>query len=544
MPRRKGHGIPPTKRVKQPDAISRSAPLKNKLYNEFLANSVKEDSLEMTVNAVAIKSEPPSIISDALHSKYLHKKFKKMASTLEETNNQLNHVLNGRLKRPSDCSSDGEKISSPAGSPDSKSDGPINNSRVISPPAGRYVCSYCKLACAKPSVLQKHIRAHTNERPYPCLPCGFAFKTKSNLYKHCRSRAHASKLEETGEKMPVFEGEEVASSEEDDYLSNNSNSASIASRNEDSESKEEIPKSIYKPKYRFMEQPPFCADERKENSVSPPRLHLKIPVPNSNPSVSTPSPFTSGSSPSPEFLHRHINKLISENQAIVETNDPFWTKKFMNRTNSSDNSSPSPLSTSPAPADSLKKTARHSMGHDFVEDVCDRLAPKPSKLALALLRPQSSVSPKFTNPPATEVCDVQPLNLSTSNKDQNTAHQNRKRSYSEGFPEKSPKPLGDRINATPVKLNNSVQDFRRFTSTLSENNAPVLLNHLDVKKELVGNPQNPEGSIIKDLLLKARAGGPALSPSRVDVTKPYLSLTPPVSDDRAYSPSSQFMCHL
>lgn len=51
---------------------------------------------------------------------------------------------------------------------------------------GRYICPYCQLNCAKPSVLQKHIRAHTNERPYPCTPCGFAFKTKSNLYKHCR----------------------------------------------------------------------------------------------------------------------------------------------------------------------------------------------------------------------------------------------------------------------------------------------------------------------------------------------------------------------
>lgn len=51
---------------------------------------------------------------------------------------------------------------------------------------GRYICPYCQLNCAKPSVLQKHIRAHTNERPYPCNLCGFAFKTKSNLYKHCR----------------------------------------------------------------------------------------------------------------------------------------------------------------------------------------------------------------------------------------------------------------------------------------------------------------------------------------------------------------------
>lgn len=55
-----------------------------------------------------------------------------------------------------------------------------------SPTPGRYVCPFCQLNCAKPSVLQKHIRAHTNERPYPCEPCGFAFKTRSNLYKHRR----------------------------------------------------------------------------------------------------------------------------------------------------------------------------------------------------------------------------------------------------------------------------------------------------------------------------------------------------------------------
>lgn len=55
-----------------------------------------------------------------------------------------------------------------------------------SPTPGRYVCPFCQLNCAKPSVLQKHIRAHTNERPYPCELCGFAFKTRSNLYKHRR----------------------------------------------------------------------------------------------------------------------------------------------------------------------------------------------------------------------------------------------------------------------------------------------------------------------------------------------------------------------
>ncbi|KAM9839057.1 zinc finger protein 40 [Aulostomus maculatus] len=59
---------------------------------------------------------------------------------------------------------------------------------------GKYVCEYCKRACAKPSVLLKHIRSHTGERPYPCVTCGFSFKTKSNLYKHKKSHAHAIKL--------------------------------------------------------------------------------------------------------------------------------------------------------------------------------------------------------------------------------------------------------------------------------------------------------------------------------------------------------------
>ncbi|XP_047243581.1 transcription factor HIVEP2a isoform X2 [Girardinichthys multiradiatus] len=58
---------------------------------------------------------------------------------------------------------------------------------------GKYLCPYCNRACAKPSVLKKHIRSHTGERPYPCIPCGFSFKTKSNLYKHRKSHAHAIK---------------------------------------------------------------------------------------------------------------------------------------------------------------------------------------------------------------------------------------------------------------------------------------------------------------------------------------------------------------
>ncbi|EHA97710.1 Zinc finger protein 831 [Heterocephalus glaber] len=56
--------------------------------------------------------------------------------------------------------------------------------------AGKYLCPHCGRDCLKPSVLEKHIRSHTGERPFPCASCGIAFKTQSNLYKHRRTQTH------------------------------------------------------------------------------------------------------------------------------------------------------------------------------------------------------------------------------------------------------------------------------------------------------------------------------------------------------------------
>uniref|UniRef100_A0A674E3E1 HIVEP zinc finger 3 n=1 Tax=Salmo trutta TaxID=8032 RepID=A0A674E3E1_SALTR len=43
---------------------------------------------------------------------------------------------------------------------------------------GKYVCGECGIRCKKPSMLRKHIRTHTDLRPYICKHCNFAFKTK------------------------------------------------------------------------------------------------------------------------------------------------------------------------------------------------------------------------------------------------------------------------------------------------------------------------------------------------------------------------------
>jgi hypothetical protein len=38
---------------------------------------------------------------------------------------------------------------------------------------GKYVCSECGIRCKKPSMLKKHIRTHTDVRPYTCQYCNF-----------------------------------------------------------------------------------------------------------------------------------------------------------------------------------------------------------------------------------------------------------------------------------------------------------------------------------------------------------------------------------
>jgi len=43
---------------------------------------------------------------------------------------------------------------------------------------GKYICEECGIRCKKPSMLRKHIRTHSDVRPFHCVHCNFSFKTK------------------------------------------------------------------------------------------------------------------------------------------------------------------------------------------------------------------------------------------------------------------------------------------------------------------------------------------------------------------------------
>ncbi|VDM91966.1 unnamed protein product [Litomosoides sigmodontis] len=61
---------------------------------------------------------------------------------------------------------------------------------------GRYVCGRCGIRCKKPSMLKKHIKSHSDIRPYGCKQCNFNFKTKGNLTKHLQSKTHRRRIVE------------------------------------------------------------------------------------------------------------------------------------------------------------------------------------------------------------------------------------------------------------------------------------------------------------------------------------------------------------
>lgn len=443
----------------------------------------------------------------------------------------------------------------------------------------RHVCPYCGLACGKPSVLQKHVRAHTNERPYPCVPCGFAFKTKSNLYKHCKSRAHHLKVADGGAAVADV-GDDADVIETDD--STNSDEDGVAEFVERMRTPDEIVAStsasaIYKPKFHSVAYLTASSRPRGSTEAAPEanadcimtaadcivtaddcikrfalpaplgtarnngavqkegatvglakrrneqfQLRLEIPGPrvaclpslsssssassssSSSSAASTssaatplsavtnrlPLPATAAGFPSPrhqrspklaspEYLQQHISNLISQNAAIVETLDPLWPRRYTRQS--------SVASSHNVDAELRSKERLRRLSEDAV------VAPSQakSKLALALLSATARPTSQSTSATATvEVLADAPYRPATV-----VAYRtpNKVAIVDDAASRRIPTPESDSGSIVKSLLMASGLN-KTSSSSLSQSARPLETHH----------PQNPEGSIIKDLLLKTR----------------------------------------
>lgn len=203
---------------------SRNSNLHQSMNNNH--NKIVNSTVNVSATATATTTDPST------YQKYLHKKFKRIASATESLNDNLTKtsveatttqqreslesttVVQPLIQSNGHVNGNSNHILSSSSSPNSTTartptppqttalsvdtvetsfDGFSKSSSGASAPPpvkdmyNKYkFCPYCDTFFSKPSVLEKHIRTHTNERPYPCEPCNLAFKTKSNYYKHCR----------------------------------------------------------------------------------------------------------------------------------------------------------------------------------------------------------------------------------------------------------------------------------------------------------------------------------------------------------------------
>lgn len=228
--------------------------------------------------------------------------------------------------------------------------------------------------------------------------------------------------------------------------------------------------------------------KNKTESAQPAKLKLHIPETFSNEDSNSSVLSSESQKPakipkitSPQILEQHISKIISENAAIVETLDPKWTRRYCKQ--SSLNSLLSSESDSKKLSFSLKSSrSEDSLIQCSVNEV--------SKLQSALLGESESESSTFA-----QKVIVSPHRTLSSN--EKTLQYN---NLSATIP-----PV-NMYSKTVSPASDDDQKGSAIKSLLSFKKGRFSKNKTYFDKDIHNqHPQNPEGSIIKDLLLKSKS---------------------------------------
>ena len=284
---------------------------------------------------------------------------------------------------------------------------------------------------------------------------------------------------------------------------------------------------------------PQTVPQRKQSVfVAPSGLSSIVPPPRPPP---PPPPLPRKASipkANAQILEQHISKIISENAAIVETLDPLWSKRYNISRNHSTSQLPnlsgvqlvngqsgqSSLSSHDTSSDSMSPPLQHhqpqqpqqhqhnqqqqqqQLHRRFSEAPANH--PPLSKLQSALLGKTSG--PSQVSPPVRKFSELSASETTQQSviinaKDSNNNTNNNVNNMSNNLC----------LTKSMSSCNNSVNSDEQYVNSES---ASIVRNLLTTKTPAIRvtpppdktspplgtHPQNPEGSIIKDLLLKSR----------------------------------------